>query len=297
MDILFIHRSHPLAGKINSICQQISSQPELQKGEIELEIDPKLSDGMNGSVRISDKILWPVEIISPIKNMKTISKNEVISVCYKYPVSHSHIPRPPEGVVVPETSITKEDHSHLNVLYSEKNPCISQLPRPDSAPFPSPYHIAEVNQSQANGNHSAVVGLGERKTEKKSRKRKRHRRMGKNLGSNSELDNNFEMLKSSFPGEQNNGNAYNADLDGLKDVTTEVVFGEKDLRSEIMKLCEGNKIQSVNVETSVNPSENDVKHQNILIISEQSKADDLFGGSNGALEVKTEVKSHKKEEI
>lgn len=98
------------------------------------------SGGMNGYMYISDKPICPPEIPSPVHDMRTIMKNKVMYVIlffpcipfaswtdfgsgsklhvlsegcdlsvlrvrfvfYKFPHFHPHIPRPPEGVRMPQ---------------------------------------------------------------------------------------------------------------------------------------------------------------------------------------------------
>ncbi|KAJ4951214.1 hypothetical protein NE237_028046 [Protea cynaroides] len=143
MDILFIHISHPLTMKIFSLCEQKKDHPELHT-DIEYTIDPKLSNGMNGYIYISDKPVLPLEIYSPIEDMEMITKNETISVCYKFPAFHPHIPRLPEGVLIPGKSIRSYDVS-APMLWHEKLAVFgrrSERPIPKSISGPSLAKVA-----------------------------------------------------------------------------------------------------------------------------------------------------------
>ncbi|XP_043701517.1 5'-3' exoribonuclease 4-like [Telopea speciosissima] len=120
MDRLFVHISHPLTVKIFSLCEQNRDHPVLTNAEVEHKIDPKLSNGMNGYIYISDKPVLPPEIYSPIEDMEMITKNETIFVFYKYPAFHPHIPRLPEGVMIPVKSIRSCDVFSTPMLWHEK---------------------------------------------------------------------------------------------------------------------------------------------------------------------------------
>ncbi|KAK9156159.1 hypothetical protein Sjap_003639 [Stephania japonica] len=80
-----------------------------------------LSGGMNGYMYISDKPACSAEVSSPIKDTKMITRNKVISVLYKCPPLHPQIPRPPEGVAMPQVLIHKKDVKPTRVLWSEKS--------------------------------------------------------------------------------------------------------------------------------------------------------------------------------
>ncbi|KAF9626382.1 hypothetical protein IFM89_033201 [Coptis chinensis] len=127
MDLLFVHISHPLAAEIIIFFERNKDHPKLAKAKVKRRIDPKFSGGMNGFLYISDKPVWPLEVCSSINDMEKIAMNKVISVFYKYPTSHTHIPRPPEGVVMPRMSVRKEDIFPAPVLWHEKSVVLGRL--------------------------------------------------------------------------------------------------------------------------------------------------------------------------
>ncbi|KAF8379132.1 hypothetical protein HHK36_028561 [Tetracentron sinense] len=141
LDVLFVHISHPLAVKIFSFCKRKKDHPKLHKTKVKRKIDPKFSGGMNGYMYISDKLVWPMEIYSPIGDMEMITKNKVISIFYKYPPFHPHIPRPPEGVIVPRKSVCKRDVLSEQLFWHEKSAvhwrALSGRPTPKSISGPS----------------------------------------------------------------------------------------------------------------------------------------------------------------
>ncbi|GMP65073.1 hypothetical protein CsSME_00026036 [Camellia sinensis var. sinensis] len=93
-----------------------------------------LCGGMNGYIYISDKPVCPLEI-NPLGDMPMIIKNEVLSVFYKYPSFHSHIPKPPEGVTVPEKAVKKRDVLHSPILWHEKSSLLGRIV-PKRPPIP-----------------------------------------------------------------------------------------------------------------------------------------------------------------
>uniref|UniRef100_A0A5B6YP14 Uncharacterized protein n=1 Tax=Davidia involucrata TaxID=16924 RepID=A0A5B6YP14_DAVIN len=121
LDVLFVHISHPLAVKIFTFCNRKKDHPKLPKAKVKREINPEVSDGMNGYIYISNKPVCPVEIYSPIEDMEMIAKNKVVSVFYKCPSFHFHIPKPPEGVKIPSKSISKQDVLPPPILWHEKS--------------------------------------------------------------------------------------------------------------------------------------------------------------------------------
>ncbi|KAK9145211.1 hypothetical protein Sjap_005114 [Stephania japonica] len=121
LDLLFVHITHPLAAGIFSFFERKKDHPKLTKAKVKRKINPKSSGGMNGYMYISDKPACSAEVSSPIKDMKMITRNKVISVLYKCPPLHPHIPRPPEGVAMPQVLIHKKDVKPTRVLWNEKS--------------------------------------------------------------------------------------------------------------------------------------------------------------------------------
>eukprot|EP00262_Sarcandra_glabra_P002137 TRINITY_DN12394_c0_g3_i1.p1 TRINITY_DN12394_c0_g3~~TRINITY_DN12394_c0_g3_i1.p1 ORF type:complete len:874 (-),score=163.74 TRINITY_DN12394_c0_g3_i1:221-2842(-) len=145
LDVLFVHISNPLAPKIFSFYRRKSNHPKLPKAKIKRKIDAKVSGGMNGYMYISNKTVCPTEICSPFAYMDNITKNKVISVFYKYPPMRAHIPRPPNGVIIPGKSVTKRDVLPMPLLWHEKSAILgrisSESPVPNSISGP---HLAKL---------------------------------------------------------------------------------------------------------------------------------------------------------
>ncbi|KAL0321659.1 UNVERIFIED_CONTAM: 5'-3' exoribonuclease 4 [Sesamum calycinum] len=120
LDKLFVHLSHPLAAKLFTFFERNKDHPKLQKAKVKTKINPKFSGGMNGYIYVSEKPICPAEISSPLCEMTTIKENKVVFVFYKLPHFHPHIPRPPEGVSMPQKSIKKRDLLPPLALWHEK---------------------------------------------------------------------------------------------------------------------------------------------------------------------------------
>ncbi|KAL3620004.1 hypothetical protein CASFOL_034916 [Castilleja foliolosa] len=121
LDKLYVDMSHPLAAKILTFLERNKDNPKLCRAKVKKKINPKLSGGMNGYIYISDKPICPAEISSPLCDMKTtILDNKVMSVFYKCPRFHPHIPRPPKGVKMPRKSIRKRHLLPPPTLWHEK---------------------------------------------------------------------------------------------------------------------------------------------------------------------------------
>ncbi|XP_057463271.1 5'-3' exoribonuclease 3-like isoform X1 [Actinidia eriantha] len=146
MDMLFVHKSHPLSKTIFPFYKRNNNHSKLSKAKVKKKINPEVSAGMNGYVYISDKPLCSLEIDAPINDMAVILKNEVVSVFYKCPSFHSHIPKPPNGVNMPGKSVSKQDVLPPPVLWHEKSNIFgrvrSERPIPKSISGP---HLAKLS--------------------------------------------------------------------------------------------------------------------------------------------------------
>ncbi|XP_068649650.1 5'-3' exoribonuclease 3-like isoform X2 [Aristolochia californica] len=140
LDVLFLHVAHPLAAKALSSYRRHKDHPKLCEAKVKRKIDPKISGGMNGYMYIHNKTACSAEICSPVEGMEDISKNQTVSVLYKCPSIHPHIPRPPKGVCMPGKSISKKDVLPMPVLWHEKTAVLgrifSERPVPNSISGP-----------------------------------------------------------------------------------------------------------------------------------------------------------------
>lgn len=127
MDMLFVHISHPLEGRIFTFTERNKGSSKSAEVKAKCTIDPKFSGGMNGFMCISDKPVWPREIHSPGGDMEKLPNNKVLTVFYGYPDRQPHIPRPPEGVVMPRMSVGKEDAPEVSVLWHERSGVLGRV--------------------------------------------------------------------------------------------------------------------------------------------------------------------------
>ncbi|KAJ6975084.1 5'-3' exoribonuclease 4-like isoform X1 [Populus alba x Populus x berolinensis] len=190
-DVLCVHVSHPLAVKVISLFE-CKDQSALPTANGKLKIDPKISGGMNGYIYISEKPEWPLGIFSPIDGMLMIASEQVISVFYEYPPFHSHIPRLPEGVILPNKSVTRCNILHVHHLWHE--PAIPgsisskrQIPKSISGPqlaelahrlvseYSSSKHL-DFHRCAERGLPLDAARMGEMGTQVQPKKRKRGKR-------------------------------------------------------------------------------------------------------------------------
>ncbi|KAI3973451.1 hypothetical protein MKX01_016803 [Papaver californicum] len=121
LDGLFFHISHPLANSVFSFCMNMKDHPKLSTGKVKKRIKPGFSGRMNGYMYISAEPVQKPEISSPVEDMDNIKSNKVIAVFYKLPPRHPHIPRPPEGVVIPRKIVRRRDILSSGKLWHEKS--------------------------------------------------------------------------------------------------------------------------------------------------------------------------------
>lgn len=72
-------------------------------------LNPKLSEGMNGYIKLGDGETWTQTITSPIRGLQDIIENQVLSVSYRLPDAHKHISKLAVGVIIPEKTIKEQD--------------------------------------------------------------------------------------------------------------------------------------------------------------------------------------------
>lgn len=109
VDMLFVRCTHPLSELLLVFFEKCAHLKGQQKAEAREIIDPLLSGGMNGFVAFFDNSRWVPFFLSPVSGMPSIPNNQVLSAFYRLPPSHLHISRLPDGVIIPEKTVTKED--------------------------------------------------------------------------------------------------------------------------------------------------------------------------------------------
>ncbi|KAK7332895.1 hypothetical protein VNO80_29651 [Phaseolus coccineus] len=119
LDLFYVHGAHKLAPRILSY-YQYSCQLSLHD-RTPLPIDPSASDGMNGHLWWYERNVLRTIVSSPIKGLQDIEFNQVLNITYLNPRKHRHIPRPPEGVLMPKKILKAIDIKPFPVLWHEEN--------------------------------------------------------------------------------------------------------------------------------------------------------------------------------
>ncbi|XP_026456234.1 5'-3' exoribonuclease 3-like [Papaver somniferum] len=120
-NMLFISTSNPLSPYIFSLadrCKQLSNK---EGAEAKEKIDPKASGGMNGYLSLCNGDPCPPVFRSPVSEMEDIMDNQVICAIYRLPDAHTHVARPPAGVIFPKKMVEVEDLKPPPTLWHEDN--------------------------------------------------------------------------------------------------------------------------------------------------------------------------------
>ncbi|KAI3871650.1 hypothetical protein MKX03_033383 [Papaver bracteatum] len=117
-NMLFISTSNPLSPYIFCLADQLSNK---QGAEVKEKIDPKASGGMNGYLSICNGDPCPPVFQSPVPGMEDIMNNQVICAIYRLPDAHTHVARPPAGVIFPKRMVQVEDLKPPPTLWHEDN--------------------------------------------------------------------------------------------------------------------------------------------------------------------------------
>lgn len=118
-DMLFVSISHKLSPYIFSLDDQTIKYGSKKRAQINQQIKPESSDGMNGYLSLPSGDPCPKVFRSPIEGLEDIKDNRVICAIYKLPDPHPHIPRPPPGVKLPKKTVTKDDLTETPALWHE----------------------------------------------------------------------------------------------------------------------------------------------------------------------------------
>ncbi|XP_047320025.1 5'-3' exoribonuclease 3-like isoform X2 [Impatiens glandulifera] len=118
-DMLFVALSHPLSPYIFSLDARCKQLTQKERMEIQEQIDPRASDGMNGYISLCAGEPCPPIFRSPVEGMEDIMDNQVICAIYKLPELHVHIARPPPGVIFPKKTVSFEDLKPPPALWHE----------------------------------------------------------------------------------------------------------------------------------------------------------------------------------
>ncbi|MED6111231.1 5'-3' exoribonuclease 4 [Stylosanthes scabra] len=119
LDLLYVHHSHNLASHI-LLYYQASSQSSPHERFV-WPIDTNASGGMNGYLWLCERNFLSTVVSSPINGWQDIEYNQVLNVTYLNPRKHEHIPRLPDGVIVPQKIVKAIDIKPTPVLWHEDN--------------------------------------------------------------------------------------------------------------------------------------------------------------------------------
>ncbi|CAN0920506.1 5'-3' exoribonuclease 4 [Linum grandiflorum] len=119
LDLLYIHPEHPLAHQVISYYHHNHQLPPHER--FLWAIDPSASGGMNGYIGLSERNVHMTLLPSPIKGLPPLEHNLVLNITYLSPMSHRHIPEPPDGVKFPGKIVKATDVKPFPIPWHEDN--------------------------------------------------------------------------------------------------------------------------------------------------------------------------------
>ncbi|TQD92994.1 hypothetical protein C1H46_021474 [Malus baccata] len=119
-DLLYVCTSHPLAAHIIMYYQLCYQTPPHER--CLWIIDTIASGGMNGFLWLSERNGVRHVIPSPVHGYPNLHYNQVLNVTYFYPTAHTHIPEPPEGVIMPRKVVRPTDIKPFPTLWHDEGP-------------------------------------------------------------------------------------------------------------------------------------------------------------------------------
>ncbi|CAO2837124.1 unnamed protein product [Amaranthus hypochondriacus] len=118
-DLLYVSPAHPLASQIVSFYHFYYQMPPDQR--YAWPIDTYASGGMNGYLWLSERNGWTQVVPSPVCGLPDIMNNQALNVTYLNPLPRKHIPRPPNGVIIPPKEVKNSDVKPFPLLWHEDN--------------------------------------------------------------------------------------------------------------------------------------------------------------------------------
>ncbi|XP_073222985.1 5'-3' exoribonuclease 4-like isoform X2 [Cicer arietinum] len=119
LDLLYVNRAHHLASHILLYYQVYGQLPTHER--FVSPIDTNASDGMNGYLWACERNVLSSIVPSPIDGLPDIECNQVLNITYLHPCRHGHIPKPPDGVVIPKKILKATDIKSFPVPWHEDN--------------------------------------------------------------------------------------------------------------------------------------------------------------------------------
>ncbi|TKY52154.1 5'-3' exoribonuclease 4 [Spatholobus suberectus] len=119
LDLLYVNRAHDLASHILSYYHFCRKLPPHER--CVWPIDTNASGGMNGYLWLCERNVFSTVVSSPISGLQDIEYNQVLNITFLNPRRHDHIPKPPDGVVIPTKVLKAIDIKPFPVLWHEDN--------------------------------------------------------------------------------------------------------------------------------------------------------------------------------
>ncbi|KAI4350037.1 hypothetical protein L6164_010564 [Bauhinia variegata] len=119
LDLLYVSHAHELAQYISFYYQLYHQLSPYARHA--WPIDTNASSGMNGYLWLCERNEFKTIVLSPIEGLQDIKCNRVLNISYLNPRSHRHMPKPPDGVVMPKKILKHIDIKPLPVLWHEDN--------------------------------------------------------------------------------------------------------------------------------------------------------------------------------
>ncbi|KAK7356009.1 hypothetical protein VNO80_15275 [Phaseolus coccineus] len=119
LDLLYVNRAHDLASDILSyyhVCSQLAPHERFVR-----PIDTNASGGMNGYLWLCERNVFGSVVSSPISGLQDVECNQVLNITFLNPQRHNHIPKLPDGVVIPNKVLKATDIKPFPVLWHEDN--------------------------------------------------------------------------------------------------------------------------------------------------------------------------------
>ncbi|MCD7468502.1 5'-3' exoribonuclease 4 [Datura stramonium] len=124
-DFLYVHHHHTLAPYIILYYHHNDKVPS--GAQTPWLIDANLSGAMNGFIWLSERNGLRDRVPSPLNGLEDILNNKILNITFLNPIPHKHIPRPPEGVFMPEKILRAVDIKPFPVLWHEDHGTRRQL--------------------------------------------------------------------------------------------------------------------------------------------------------------------------
>ncbi|KAI3448662.1 hypothetical protein Pfo_005327 [Paulownia fortunei] len=120
-DLLYVHPHHALAAQITLYYRLCDIE------KLPWTVDTIASGGMNGFLWLTKRNGLKQVIPSPVNGLEDITNNQVLNITYLNPAPHAHIPKPPEGVNMPDKILRPIDVKPFPILWHEDNSGRHQL--------------------------------------------------------------------------------------------------------------------------------------------------------------------------